>query len=97
MGLETGHDQVGDQVDDPHRPGHKGDVFQLAARPLDHFDKYLKLIMAITQFLGLVVSLARHLFWKPDCYATRPNITRVGTVLCKAMICVNFTTTPFLL
>ena len=41
VGLETGHVQVGDQVDDPHRPGHEGDAFQLAARPLDHFEQAL--------------------------------------------------------
>ena len=41
MGLEAGHVQVGDQVDDPDRPSHEGDVLELRAGPLDHLQEAL--------------------------------------------------------
>ena len=36
VGLEGSHVQVGDEVHDSHRPGHKGDLVLLISKELDH-------------------------------------------------------------
>ena len=39
VGLEGSHVQVGDEVHDSHRPGHKGDLVLLISQKLDHLQE----------------------------------------------------------